>query len=66
MKIDGRNILARLSRDKSDRKRVTLYLSKKVYEDFSGSCGDIAASQVIEELMRQFTQSVQGRTASRK
>jgi hypothetical protein len=58
MKIDGKKILQKLSQEKSDRQKVTLYLSKGLFEEFKKGCGDIAASQVVEELMRQFNESV--------
>lgn len=52
-KIDGKQILKKLS-VKSDRNRITLYLSKSLYEEFKDHCNDVTPSQVIEELMRQF------------
>jgi len=58
MKIEGKKILDKLAKEKSDRKKVTLYLSEELFEDFKESCGDIAASAVVEEMMRQFVQSV--------
>lgn len=55
-KIDGKEILKKLS-VKSDRARTTLYLSKSVYADFKKHCADVAPSQVVEELMKQFVAS---------
>ncbi len=59
MKIDGKDILERLSvGKKGDREKTSLYLSKALYEAFRKACGDIPASQVLEELMQQFVDSV--------
>ena len=58
MKVEGKKILQKLFKEKSDRQKVTVYLSRSVFDEFKKSCGDIAASQVIEELMRQFNDSV--------
>jgi hypothetical protein len=55
MAIDGKTILKRLeAAKKGDRDRVTLYLSKSVYESFKSKCGDIPVSVVLEELLREF------------
>jgi hypothetical protein len=64
MKVEGKKILEKLERQKSDRQKVTLYLSKTKYDVFRKACGDVAPSQVIEELMVQFTQSVKGKRRS--
>ena len=58
MKVDGKQLLKKLKSDKSDRGKVNMYLSKGLYEDFKKCCGDVPASQVMEELMRQFIESV--------
>lgn len=55
-KINGQEILKKLS-VKSDRTKTTFYISKSVYEDFKRHCADVSASQVLEELMRQFVAS---------
>ena len=55
-KINGQEILKKLS-VKSDRAKTTLYLSKSLYEEFKLHCGEVASSQVLEELMRQFVAS---------
>lgn len=61
MKIDGKKILKDLEKEKSDRQRVTLYLSQNLYSDFRKNCGSVAPSQVIEKLMAQFVESVKGK-----
>ena len=59
MAIDGRNILRRLSiSKKSDRERVSLYLSHGLYKEFKKNCDEISPSQVMEELMREFLNSL--------
>jgi hypothetical protein len=58
MTIDGKKLLEKLSAArKEDRGRVTLYLSKPLYEEFRSRCGDIPASVVLEELLREFVAS---------
>ena len=55
MAIDGKAILKKLaSAKKGDRGRVTLYLSRGIYESFKAKCGDIPVSSVLEELLREF------------
>lgn len=62
MKIDGKAILGRLAAaKKQDREKVSLYLSKSLYGAFKKACGDIPASVVMEELMREFVESVKAR-----
>lgn len=63
-KINGQEILKKLS-VKSDRTKTTFYISKSVYENFKRNCADISASQVIEELMRQFVASTGPRNRKR-
>lgn len=59
MKIDGKQLLERLAAaEKSDRGRITLYLSKTLYEDFKKGCGKVPVSVVIEEMMREFLKSL--------
>ena len=60
MKIEGKKLLERLAKEQSDRTKVSLYLSKRLYDDFKKACGKVAASQVMEELMRQFLASLDG------
>lgn len=69
MKIDGKEVLERLAAaKKQDRTKVSLYLSKSLYEDFKQACGDIPASVVLEDLIQQFLASAPaplGRKAKR-
>lgn len=61
MKINGKEILERLAEaNQNDRGKTTLYLSKKVYQDFKKVCEDseVPTSQVLEELMKQFVEGV--------
>lgn len=53
-KVNRRGILKKLQDQKSDRGKVTLYLSRQLMGDFKKQCGDFSPSQVIEELMREF------------
>jgi hypothetical protein len=56
--IDGKEILARLAAaKKTDKDKVTLYLSRSLYRSFKDMCGEIPASVVIEELMKEFLDS---------
>lgn len=62
MAIDGKKLLADLeAARKEDRGRVTLYLSKSVYKTFRSKCGDIPASIVLEQLLREFNNSAPDR-----
>jgi len=61
MRVDGKDILKRLAAAKDKRKKVSFYLTGDVYERFKKSCGKTPASQVMEELMRLFTESVRGK-----
>lgn len=62
MKVHAKAILERLAASqKGDRTKVSLYLSKRLYDDFRKSCGDISASVVMEELMREFVASAKAR-----
>lgn len=55
----GKALIKRLAKEK-DRKKVSLYLSEGLYEDFKRQCkkNGLAASAVMEELMREFLSSV--------
>jgi hypothetical protein len=58
MTVDGKEILARLSAaKKNDKDKVTLYLSRSLYRSFKDVCGELPASVVIEELMKEFLDS---------
>lgn len=39
---------------KRDRKRVSLYLSAEILDEFKEATGEIPASKVMEELMLDF------------
>lgn len=56
--MDSRKrILERLQKQaEKDKARFTFYLSKSVVDDFKGKCGEVSPSNVIEELMRQFSE----------
>jgi hypothetical protein len=55
MQVNAKDILKRLK--KEDRIRRSFYISESIYDDFQRACGDVAVSQVVEELMRQFVES---------
>ncbi len=57
-KIDSRKIIQKLERQKSDRQKITLYLSRQLYEDLRKKCKDVAPSQVIEELIKEFIEGL--------
>lgn len=63
MKVDGKALVQKLINEKGDRKKVSLYLSEGLYEDFKKQCdkSDVAASAVMEELMRGFIESLKGK-----
>lgn len=54
MKVNAKVIKRRLDERKSDRMKVTLYLSKSLYSEFKKKCKPHAASAVIEEIMKGF------------
>lgn len=54
--IDAKELLKEASK-KSDRKATTLWLSESVYKEFQADCGDVAPSNIIEMLMRKFSES---------
>ncbi len=54
MKVNVKAIKKRLDERKSDRMKVTLYLSKSLYNEFKKKCKPHAASAVIEEMMKEF------------
>ena len=59
-KVNSNKIIKELKKEKSDRGRVTLYLSRSLFDDFSKKCKkeDVAASAVMEKLMQQFINSL--------
>lgn len=52
-----KEMLANLS-TATDRRKVSLYLSNKLYKDFKRNCGNASASRMMEELMEQFNEQV--------
>ena len=54
--IDADEILKELSK-KPDRKQTSLYLSESVYKEFQKHCGETSPSQVVEMLMKLFSES---------
>jgi hypothetical protein len=54
--IDADEILKELSK-KPDRKQTSLYLSEGVYKQFQKDCDDTPPSQVVEMLMKLFSES---------
>lgn len=57
-KVDSQKLLKRLKDQKSDRQKITLYLSRELYEELKKKGGDIAPSQIIEELIRDFLEGL--------
>lgn len=53
-RIDSKKVLKRLQAQKNDREKITLYLSRQLYEQLRESSGSVAPSQVIEELIKEF------------
>lgn len=49
----ARSILERWEAEE-DREKVSLYLSKSIYDAFKGACGKAPASRVMESLMVDF------------
>ena len=58
-KLDAKLVLDKVRSEKqSDRKKVSLFLSESLYEDFKKACKPAPASPVMEELMRHFLESL--------
>ncbi len=55
--IDGKSILEKRSGRKK-RKKVSLYLSEPLYEQFKRACSDASASEVMEDLIEKFLESL--------
>lgn len=54
-------------RDKyDDRERVTIYISRKLYDDFTELCLPTAASAGIQILMQEFVNAVSARGSSKR
>jgi len=58
MKIDFKAMIQDIKKPKSDRQRVSMYVSEQAYDDFRGQCErvDVSPSEVIERLMREFSE----------
>ncbi len=53
-KVNRKDILSKLKSEGKDKKKVTFYLSESLYKEFQKACDGVPASQVIEELMKDF------------
>lgn len=60
MVVDIDKIMEKVS-PRTDRSKVSLYLSKKLFAAFKKKCGHASASKVMEELMEAYV----GRQARR-
>jgi len=56
--MDTEEIKKRL-KGESDRIRMSLYLSRSIFAEFKDACKDLSPSRVIEELIKDFTESNQ-------
>lgn len=57
MEIDSDEILRSIRETKrEDKQRFSIYVSKKTYEKFKKSCGEISYSAVLEKLMELFSE----------
>lgn len=57
MPVDAKKMLEKIK--VVDRGPVNLYLDKSLYQSFKKACGDISASKVLEEFMREFIESAE-------
>lgn len=59
MKTRKRLIVRNVQKAKPDRKKVSLYLSEKLFSDFKDFCAkeDVSASKVMEELIRDLLET---------
>lgn len=55
--MNAKRILDKLTLE-DDREKVSLYLSKSLYEKFKRVCGAAPASRVMEELMKDFIEDL--------
>lgn len=55
--IDGKGILEKRSGRKK-RKKVSLYLSEPLFEKFKRACSEASASEVMEDLIEAFLESL--------
>lgn len=54
--IDAKKTIERL-KGESDKERYSVYFSRFIFEEFKKHCGEISASKVLEELMKEFIES---------
>lgn len=65
VRIDAQEILDKLTLEE-DREKVSLYLSRALYERFKRACGSAPASRVMEELMKRFLDDLTKRRKGEK
>lgn len=53
-------------RGESNKTRVGMYLDKDLYKAFQRACGDLSISQVVEEMMREFVETDEGKPKGKK
>jgi hypothetical protein len=58
--VDVDRIMEKVS-PRTDRTKVSLYLSKKLFTAFKKKCGNASASKVMEELMDAYVSRSPGR-----
>jgi DNA-binding MarR family transcriptional regulator len=63
--MDAKKTIEKL-RGEADRKRISLYLSESIYEEFRQSCGEVSPSKVIEELMKEFVEDLKVKRPGKK
>ena len=68
MKIDAKGIVADLKQAKSDKRKISLYLSGAIYESFKDKCDaeGVSPSEVAERLMKNFNESLTGHGRSKR
>ena len=62
MAVDAKKIIKKLKGEGADNVSATLYLDKKTYEKFREACKqvgpEVSPSKVINELMKEFIDSI--------
>jgi hypothetical protein len=62
MSIDSKKLLERVRLKGESRKgRVGLYLDKDLYKEFQALCPGVSASEVVQELIRQFVEDARNK-----
>ena len=59
-RANAQKILDKLTLEE-DREKVSLYLSRSLYEKFKRACGSAPASRVMEELMKDFIEDLRAK-----